>query len=335
MLSIFARYSVYALVALVGLAVVAEASVIVDETFADSERLTQSPPNSLQWTYGAHHTTSTSAFASLDASSGSLVWDHTGAGGNSFSAIWAHFTPSGAPLTLAIGETMTLSFDVTFSGGNFANSSGAFRWALFSSNGSRTTTDFAGTSEPGIASGTTFSAWRGYEGQLPVGGTTGDFLTRERTGSGNGLFATTNWAGLSGSSVEEPTFAASTIYPGWLALTRTATGVSVQASMNGVSTNLVTDTASPFTSFDTISFFVLDSLTHNITLDNIQVTVVPEPATVGLVAMMAMMGLLVLAIRLRNAYLFFAKPTRAQSSLPQFCGNIAGNAPQSSSRDCA
>jgi hypothetical protein len=268
------------------LATAANAAVLVDEQFTDLDRTTQAPPASLQWTYGAHHATASSAFTSLDASTGQLVWDHTSGANNSYSAIWAHFAPGGSPVQLAEGERIRLSFDVAFSGGAFSTSANAFRFQLMNSNNSRVTTDFAGTSETGVASGTTFNAWRGYEALLPVNTTAnsgGQFTLRERTGNGPGLNTSSNWTELANASVNEPLFAANTTYPGFLEITNTGSGLSVQGGLGLVTTRLATD-GGPTTSFDTVSFFVLDGLTHNVTLDNIRVetSVVPEPGSVVL-----------------------------------------------------
>ena len=269
------------------LAATGGAQTVVNDTFSDNERLTDSAPNSLRWTSGAHHSTAASAFTSLDASGGQLFWDHTTGGNNSFSGIWGHFIAGASPLTLLVGETMTLGFDVTFSGGLFSTSPNGFRWALFDSNNSRITTDFAGTNATGISSGTTFSGWRGYVAQLAansseVAGST--FLTRERVLSGNGLFVSAEYADIAGSSVDEPTISAATPYHATLTLERTVGGMIVQGSFNGVSTIAGTD-ATPVTEFDTISFFTLDVLTQDITLDNISLTVTPEPTCAALLSL--------------------------------------------------
>lgn len=278
----------------------AQAVVIVNDTFADNTRTTESLPTSVQWTVGAHNGTAANAFGTLDASTGQMVLDHTNAGSNSFAAVWGHFTASGSPLNLAVNDRLTLTFDVTFSGGAFPASPGAggFRWALFNSNGSRVTTDFAGTNETGISNGTTFSGWRGYEGQSAISNVevTGEMLTRERTGSGNGLYTSSNWATV-GSSVDEPTITAGTPVTASLVLTRTATGVTVQAGLAGATTAATLDTGG-FTAFDTISFFTLDGLSHDITVDNVRLEtdVVPEPTA----ASVMLLGAALLAARRRR-----------------------------------
>jgi hypothetical protein len=263
--------------------------VYLNDQFTDLDRTNQSLPSSAQWTVGSHHVTSgTSAFGSLNASSGALVWDHTqSAGVNSFSAIWAHFANAGSPISLAIGETMTLSFDVSFANGNFVVSTGAFRFALLNSGGSRVTTDFAGQNATGISSGTTFLNWRGYEGQTivnPANQAGNNFLTRERMGTDNGMFSTGtspnfNWVGLSGSNVDEPQFTAGTTYSGFLSISRTGAGAVVQAGINGAITNSVLDATGPVLIFDTAAFFVLNDFSHDVTVDNVNVSVVPEPSS--------------------------------------------------------
>ncbi|MEX0775713.1 MAG: PEP-CTERM sorting domain-containing protein [Phycisphaeraceae bacterium] len=268
----------------------ARGAVIVNETFADGDRTTDNPPGSLQWTYGAHH--GSSAFTSLNAGDGALLWDHTTSGGTkSFSAIWGHFADAGTPLTLAVGDSLSLTFDVSFSNGTLVNSTNSFRWALLDSNNSRVTSDFAGNNATGIANGSTFGAWRGYGAGTAVFGsnTTGNNLvSRQRTGTGTGLYTSADWGDF--SAVNEPLFALNTTYAGYLTLMRTATGVEVQAGINGASTLLVTDTVAPFVEFDTISFFVTDASNTDLTLDNIQLTYVPVPEPASVLSLLVLAG---------------------------------------------
>ena len=284
----------FALVGAFGAASV-HGAILVNETFADGNRTGDSPPSSLEWIYGAHR--SSEAFTSLSVGSNQMAWDHTASAGvNSFSAVWGHFAPSGSPVSVAQGETLRLSFTVAFSNGSFVTTTGGFRWSLLNSGGSRVAADFAGVNESGIASGTTLSGWRGYEGQVVVhdtGVNTSGLLTRERTGSGNGLFTSSNWAGLSGSSTSNPTTTVGSSIVATLELTRTAGGMQIQAGYNGVFSNLVTDSNSPFTSFDTIAFFALDGMSHDITLSNIQLELIPEPS----VLLLGLAGLMPVAFR--------------------------------------
>ncbi|MEZ0265620.1 MAG: PEP-CTERM sorting domain-containing protein [Phycisphaerae bacterium] len=261
--------------------------MLLNDTFADNERLTQAPPASAHWFYGAHHDTPGSEFTSLDASGGALFWDHTNSSNSaSFSGTWAHFAPSGSPVTVGVDEVIRLTFDVTFTGGNFATGNNAFRWSLLDSNGSRVADDFAGQNATGLSSGTTFGGWRGYEALLPLSATDPagtNFRIRERVNSGPGLNTSSEWANL-GAAVNEPTFADGVTYQGLLEITRTATGVTVRGELAGASTVTAVDDASAFTTFDTASFFILNSNSKDVTLDNVRVeiTAVPEPGTVGL-----------------------------------------------------
>ncbi len=263
-------------------------TILIDEQFADLNRTGDTLPGSAAWVSGAHH--ATGAFTSLDASSGTLVWDHTNAGLNSFSGIWAYFAPAATPLTLAVGEGLQLTGEVSFSGGGFSTGANAFRWGVFDSNSGRVTTDFAGNNATGLSSGTTFGAYRGYAGQSTVSATefTGNgLLARERTGSGSGWFTSTDFTDVPGTLAEEPEFLASTLYTFTLTLRRVAGGMEVQAGINGALSPVGLD-ASPVLEFDTLAFFTVDALTHNITLDNLRLThlaAVPEPTTGVLLGM--------------------------------------------------
>jgi hypothetical protein len=277
--------------------------VYLNDTFSDQDRSTQSLPDSAQWFVGAHHSTASSAYGTLDTTNGNLVLDRTTGSAISYAAAWAHFAPSGSPVTIPVGQTMTLSFDVTFTGGAFSSVDrvGEFRFALFNSNGSRVAADFAGANESGISSGTTFSGWRGYEGQAPVddnltGTGTADFLVRKRTGTGNGLFTSSNWSPTNTSSstaVTEPLFAADQTYTGSLTLWRMDDStVAVQASLGGVTTGVRLDNTTPVFQLDTVAFFALDQWTHDLVFDNVQVSI-PEPST-------AAMGFIALPFLLRR-----------------------------------
>lgn len=263
-------------------------TILVDEQFADLNRTGDSLPGSAAWVSGAHQTTG--AFTSLDASSGALLWDHTNGANNSYSGIWSYFAPAATPVTLAMGEGIALTGEVSFSGGAFSTGANAFRWGVFDSNGGRVTADFAGNNVTGLSSGTTFGAYRGYAGQSTVSAaefTGNGLLARERTGSGSGWFISTEYADVPGTPRDEPEFLASTVYTFSLTLRRVAGGMEVQAGINGALTPVGLD-ATPVTEFDTLAFFTVDALTHNITLDNLRLThlaAVPEPTTGVLLAM--------------------------------------------------
>lgn len=272
-------------IAVLAIAQAASATVYLNDTFTDTERSTQSLPSSAQWTVGAHRTSG--AYGTLNASSGAMVLDHTNASGSSFAATWAHFTAADSPIALQTGESMTLSFDVAFSGGSTASGAGAFRFALLNSGGNRVTTDFAGNNDTGIKSGTTFNGWRGYEGQTPIHNvaSTGSLVTRERNKNGDTLFKSDFWTELTGSGVTESVITLGQTYSGALTLTRTLSGMDVQASFAGATTNLVSDNSGFWSQFDTVAFFTLDGNSNDLTFDNVKVEVVPEPASLALVGL--------------------------------------------------
>lgn len=262
------------------LAATSHGTVIVNETFADGDRTTQNPPDSIQWTYGAHR--SSEAFTSLTASDNKLLWDHTSGANSSFSAIWGHF----ASTSPAIGETLRLSFTVSFSSaGNAVATDGAFRWALLNSGGSQVTTDFAGSNATGIQSGTTFASWTGYQGDTAVAGTpnSSTLQIRERKGSGSSLFTSSNWDVRANGNTSATGTSDITVL---LDVTRTASGVTIGTSYGGTSITYVDSSAST-TSFDTIAFFTLDSLSKDITLSNIKLEtlIIPEPTSALLSAL--------------------------------------------------
>lgn len=275
------------------LAATSHGTVIVNETFADGNRTTQNPPDSIQWTYGAHR--GSEAFTSLTVADNKLLWDHTSGVNNSFSAIWGHF----ASTSPAVGETLRLSFTASFSAaGNAVATDGAFRWALLNSGGSQTTTDFAGNNASGISSGSTFAAWKGYQGDSSVSGTpnANTLQIRERKGTGDALFTSSNWDVRATGNTGATTTTDMAIV---LDITRTSTGLIIGTTYGGNSISF-TDTTASTTSFDTIAFFTLDTLSKDITLSNIKLEtlIIPEPTT----ALLGALGFAGFAIRRkRNA----------------------------------
>lgn len=268
----------------------ASAAVYLNDTFSDTDYTSQSLPSSAAWVYG----TDAASGVSLNASTGSLVLNRS----NNHVGIFAYFTASGSPVELSVGETITLSFDVAFSttsGASGAAGAAAFRWALLDSGGDRVTADFSGTSG-GLESGTTFSGWDGYKAQSSVSGspTSSDrsMITRERTGSQNALFTSAAWTD-SGTAITGPQLAlgAANVHAASLSLTRTAIGMDIQASFGGVTTAVFSDSTPGTTKFDTVAMFANNIYGGAITFDNVKVEVVPEPGTLGILAIGAI-GLL-------------------------------------------
>lgn len=275
-------------------ALASASTLLVNESFSDGERFTQTGDTtltSLRWTYGAHHSNAADAYTALTVFNGRLEWYHqpntlTQA---SFSAIWAHFTDGNTPLMLEDGNSLLLSFSVGFVGFSHPDISTAFRFQLLNSGNSRITTDFAGSNENGIAHGETFNSWRGYEATLPLSirstGPSGNLVTRKRTGTGAGLNNSGYWTEFPEGGVAPPLIeSASRPVPASLQITRTGNSISLQASINGVITNEVQDHVDPVFSFDTIGFFIHAQAAPSVRLDNIQLSLIPEPSSAALAA---------------------------------------------------
>ena len=275
--------------------------VLVNDSFSDLEARIDAPPNSLLWQYGAYNPVPSYGYATIEAGSGSMIVDHTNPVSNSV-AFWGHFRPSGQPMTLAPGDTLRFEFDIRFSGGSFGSGEETFHFSLFNSNASRLQPFVGGfrqNSNPYIASSQTFTPWQGYEGLLPLN-TQGDFFLQKRTGSDVGLHDPALWTAFPDSHIQEPLFAADTFYHGYLSLARSPDGstMSLRAGINNVETPMVQDAVMPFVSFDTVEFFAAADVSHDIIVDNVQVTQVPE-SSIGVFTLLAV-GLSAGRVRVRR-----------------------------------
>ncbi len=143
-------------------------------------------------------------------------------------------------------------------------------------------------------------AWRGYTAETPVNTalTGNSFIVRERVTNGNGLFSSGSYSQFTaGDQPTENLFVADTSYNALLSLTRTATGITINSTIGSSSTVAVTDTASPFVAFDTVAFFGLDTLSYDLTFDDVKVEVIPEPSG----AVLAVLSAGMLLFRRRRA----------------------------------
>jgi len=258
-------------------------TVLLNDQFTDGERLTQDLTTSAQWTVGAQR--GSNPIGTGNVVSGSLVVGHKSINNDkSFVATWAHFTASGSPRTIAVGETLNLTFTLALTGtGDFSGSESAFRFGLFNSGGSRVTTDFVSTGTPGIESGTTFTGWRGYSAETPANNALNgqEFRIRERNVNtpGPGLFSGGNYnTVLNTNQGTENIFAANTPYNALLSLERTLTGIRINSTIGTSSTIQQTDTVDPFVAFDTVAFFAVEGLSYDLTFDDVKVELIPEPS---------------------------------------------------------
>ena len=270
-------------------------TVLLNDQFTDGERLTQSLTSSARWTVGAQRPSN--PIGTGNAANGSLVVGHRSINGdNSFVATWAHFTASGTPTTIAVGERLELSFTLALTGtGDFSGSASAFRFGLFNSGGSRVTNDFVNTGTPGIESGATFTGWRGYTAETPATTALNGqvFRIRERIATNPvqpGLFSGGAYATVPNTvpgTDTENVFAFNTPYNAQLSLERTLTGITITSRIGTSSIIQVTDTTLPVVAFDTVAFFAVEGLSYDLSFDNVKVELIPEPSGAVLAALSA------------------------------------------------
>lgn len=262
----------------------AHSATLLNDTFSDNERATQSLTGSAAWGFSPNNGGNT-----LSASTSALVYTAAAAGAAQYST--AYFTASGSPVTLAVGETISLNFDFTLS--SIVNSADAFRFALLSSHGTRMPSGFSGSNQA-FSNSAVFGASDGYQAWINPGGTS--FQLREEfvsvvptPFSGSAQIGTTNTTSLG--------LAANTNYSANISVTRSATGALVSSTINGV-TNSFLDTSGKF-EFDSVSFFTSTAAvptSGTLTVDNVNVSVIPEPSA----ALLGGLGALALLRRRRN-----------------------------------
>ncbi|HEV2707295.1 MAG TPA: pectinesterase family protein [Pyrinomonadaceae bacterium] len=125
----------FALILALLLPTVAGAATVVNDTFADGESLTQNlSANSVRIFNGRAGTVRTDA-------AGSVNFNISAAGGSE--GFWGFFTDSGQPITLGVGDRLTVSARFTVQ--NIGANAGAdLRFGLFDSKGTRTTANTTG-----------------------------------------------------------------------------------------------------------------------------------------------------------------------------------------------
>jgi hypothetical protein len=267
-------------------------TTLINDTFTDLDRTNQSLPASSAW-----FTSGTNVSTNIDASGGALIVK------NGLTTL-TYFTASGSPVNLAVGESLTLSFTVSFSA--VADAAGTFRVGLFNS-GTRFTADAFGNTNAAFSGN-----YAGYLGVVNPGATSGTNIFRvyERSANNNltsgSLTNFTQTGGSSGGTFK--TFAIDTVYSAMLTLTLVdATTLSINQSYTGVfsgdsvtstASATISDTSGLTTSFDTLSFYYNN--TANLTFDNIKLdytSAIPEPATVAMLAGFSVLGLAALRRR--------------------------------------
>lgn len=217
---------------------------------------------------------------------------------------------SAGTVVLAVGESLTASFDLRLvgpAGTLFADANGAnnqLRFGLFySGGGTRVISDnFGSASYPGGAA-YNFASQDGYASLTTLheqgknsDGSQASTSIRDRTGSNTALISTTTGYTTLGSSIVPPvTFQIDTTYTGSMTITRTASGVDISVAYTGgaFGTNYAfsrSDTTDAVFQFDMLAFHVNSNVATAFTLDNVAVSVIPEPSTYAALAGLLALG---------------------------------------------
>lgn len=114
---------------------VVQATTVVDDVFADANSTNQDLPNNSMQVFKARSATV------RNTTVGNAEFDMT-ATGTSSEAFWAHFTNSGAPVTLGVGDSLTFAGTFTLTG--FVGTGQDIRFGLLDSKATRNTIDLTG-----------------------------------------------------------------------------------------------------------------------------------------------------------------------------------------------
>jgi hypothetical protein len=266
-------------------------AVVVNDSFADGGRNNGADPQDADWWYSTGST-------AIEVSAGSLGLV-TGTSGR---GIHGTFPAQ----SLGVGDTLTATYTfVTPATITATGTTSSFRVGLFDTTG-----------KPGLAadisasSGTPNAVYNnllGYMMDYDVNAATTDVTFRERTNAASGqlMAATGDYTSLSPASGGSPyTFAPNTTYVGTISVTRTAAGLDFTGTLSQGATLLSTFTTSDATptatTFGMLAFHVNSNTfgssgtpgaaDNGIDFTNISidVTQVPEPATLGTLALAAL-----------------------------------------------
>ncbi len=250
-------------------------TTLLDETFAEGQRLVEALPGTAAW-YGSAATTIEQPAA------GSIVAKQVGANMH----VFTHFAPSGSPRDLAVNETLRVSFNFNLTKALAGNTS--VRIGVLNSQGLRVSDDLGGISNAN------FNTDRGYGLFFnPILNTGANNLNlRVRNANNQSLLGSaTPWVSMA-SGAGDISVADDRTYTVLFNISRTAAGVTVSATISGgelaapISVSHSTTTGSQiFTSFDMIAICLLSTATSGtaetpalLTLSNVRVAVdAPAP----------------------------------------------------------
>src|SRR5262249_11660453 len=152
---------------------------IMNDSFADGERLNLAPPNSATWLKAQ-----SSTVATVTTGSARFTWNTTSA-----DMISGYFTGAGSPVTLGVGDTLTVGATFSFTGLNpdaVAAPSPGLRFGILDSKGSRPA-DNGNTSNAVYIGDTGYGLFTSIS---TVGSGTAFTLNRRTTITSNNIFNT-------------------------------------------------------------------------------------------------------------------------------------------------
>src|SRR5215471_17535580 len=268
----------------------AAGQTIMNDSFADGERLTFAPPASATWLKAQ-----SSTVATVTPGSARFTWNTTSA-----DMISSFFTGAGSPVTLGVGDTLNLSVTFSFTGLNqpgVGTPSPGLRFGILDSKGSRppdngNTSNALYTGDTGYGLFTSIST---------VGSGTAFTLNRRTTLSSNNIFNTgADFTTVGSGGGTALAFANNTDYVLTYSITRlSATQTTLAASITGGALGTAynfstTETsATPANTFDYLGWHVRSSnFAASITFKNLTVTVglVPPAITTQPVGATAVEG---------------------------------------------
>jgi hypothetical protein len=273
--------------ALVMLSANASAISIVHDTFADGDRTNQDlANNSVAVLKTRSGTTATSNV-------GSVVFNPTGATGADM--FFGYFTESGAPVTLGVGDTLSFSLMMSFTG--LAAASNSLRFGIFDSQGTRQTADLtSGASNTNFPEDTGYALFTALNSAAATGNA---FTLNERTTlTAPNIFNTgSDFTTVGSTGTPFQALSNNQDYVLTYSISRqsdTETVLSAGISGGTLSnySHTVTDTSTPQTTFDYFAFripgntFATEIFFKDINVATI--TAVPEPSTLALLAMPTM-----------------------------------------------
>lgn len=268
-----------------------QAATIVNDTFADGNRTFQDPPDSLAWY--TSNTTST-----LTATEGAMTLTNIVNGIQTL----AYFTDSGSPVTLSVGEKLVYTLSFHTSGVTASSSATGLRFGLLNSGGSRISADNQGTQN------TIFNNYTGYASIFGNANSNTDVFASvwERTAiPDNRLMASAAVWTVPGNYSASGSLSASTNYTLTMTLdyqaldNMTVTGLFTGGSLSGMTYTYVDGT--PVTSFDTIAFWMGTNPLTDMVFTSVNLEVIPEPTTAGLLAGALGVGAVIAARRRRRS----------------------------------